>query len=93
MAQTTILAAGQTTATSSTVVVSGTPVTLSLFSAGNIPNECSFAISLLAPTGKQVLGYLVKNNPAYSIGSPGSYVVDRIITQVGGIDIGVFSET
>ena len=94
MAQTTILAAGVTDATSSAIVVpGGATVTVSLFSAAEIPLSCSMDIILSAPSGNQVVGQLTKYNPSVGIYAPGTYYVVRAGRDMSGVDVGAFIES
>jgi hypothetical protein len=94
MAQTTVLAAGTTDATSSAIVVlSGATVTVSLFSAATIPLSCTMTIILSAPSGNQVVGALTKYNPSVGIYAPGTYYVVRAGRDMSGVAVGAFIES
>ena len=94
MAQTTILAAGTTDATSSAITVaSGAAVTVSLFSAATIPLSCTMTIILSAPSGNQVVGALTKYEPTVGIYAPGTYFVVRAGRDMSGVSVGAFIES
>ena len=94
MAQTTILAAGTTDATSSAIVVpAGSNVTVSLFSAATIPLSCTMDIVLSTPSGNQVVGQLTKYDPSVGIYAPGTYYVVRAGRDMSGVAVGAFIES
>ena len=95
MAQTTILAAGQTTATSSAITVSaGSTVTVGLFSSTEIGNSTSLDIVQSTPgTVLDYVGALTKQQKSVAITSPGTYYVNRYVTKLDGVDVGVFTES
>lgn len=95
MTQTTILAAGQTTATSSAITVSpGTTVTVGLFSSAEIGRSTSLEIVQSTPgTVRDVVGYLTKQQKSVAITSPGTYYINRYVTQLDGVDVGAFTES
>lgn len=95
MAQTTILAAGQTTATSSAIVVpAGSTVTVGLFSSTEIGLATSLKIVQSTPgTINDTVGHLTKQQKSVAITSPGTYYVQRFVTQLDGVDVGVFTES
>lgn len=62
MAQTTILAAAQTTATSTDVVVpAGAVVTIGLFATGDVPPQARAAVYIDTPSGDQFVKFLQGN--------------------------------
>jgi len=91
MAQTTILAAGDTAADSTNVtVVSGASITLSLWSTGVIPQSTSMRIMMHTPTATVTqVGSLSYSNQTVSIYSPGVYYVERTARSNPGVDVGV----
>lgn len=99
MAQSTILAAAQTTATSSAVAVAvavaaGATVTVALFSSTEIGLATSLEIVQSTPgTLLDSVGFLTKARKSVAITSPGTYYVKRYITQLDGVDVGVFTES
>jgi hypothetical protein len=94
MAQTTVLAAGTTDATSSAIVVpAGATVTVSLFSAAEIPLSCTMDIILSAPSGDQIVGALTKYDPSVGIYAPGTFYVVRAGRNMSGVDVGAFIES
>jgi hypothetical protein len=94
MAQTTVLAAGTTDATSSAIVVpAGATVTVSLFSAAEIPLSCTMDIILSAPSGDQIVGALTKYDPSVGIYAPGTFYVVRAGRNMSGVNVGAFIES
>jgi len=91
MTQTTILAAADTAADSSSITVSsGASVTVSLFCASALPISTSMAIFLNTPSSSVVqVGSLSHSNPTVSLYSPGVYFVRRTATSNPGVNVGV----
>ena len=91
MAQTTVLAAGDTAANSSDItVVSGSSVTISLFSASVLPLSTSFPIYLKTPSASVIsVGSLSRDQTIVSIYSPGVYYVARTASSNPGVNVGV----
>jgi hypothetical protein len=91
MAQTTVLAAGDTAANSSDItVVSGSSVTISLFSASVLPLSTSYLIYLKTPSASVIsVGALNRDEPTVSIYSPGVYYVARTASSNPGVNVGV----
>jgi hypothetical protein len=91
MAQTTVLAAGDTAADSTDITVnSGSNVTISLFCSVNIPLSTSLDIYLKTPGGTVTqVGDLNASTPTVSIYSPGVYYVSRPATSNPGVNVGV----
>ena len=91
MAQTTVLAAGDTAANSSDItVVSGSSVTISLFSASVLPLSTSYLIYLKTPSSSVIsVGALSRDEPTVSIYSPGVYYVARTASSNPGVNVGV----
>jgi len=93
MAQSTILAAGTTVATSTDVIVGevGT-VTVGLFVAsGDIPAFCSFVVYDVTPGALVPIGSLNKQTPAMTLPYVGTFRVTR--NEAGGTSVGVYSES
>lgn len=95
MAQSTILAAGTTVATSSSVTIAaGSAVTVGIFVAsGNIPVDCSFLVNLATPGATIPLGSLGKMSPTMVIAGPGAVTVTRNSAGGAGTSVGVFADT
>ena len=91
MAQTTVLAAGDTAANYSDItVVSGSSVTISLFSASVLPLSTSYLIYLKTPSASVIsVGALSRDEPTVSIYSPGVYYVARTASSNPGVNVGV----
>lgn len=90
MAQSTVLAAGLTAATSSDIVVAaGATVTVGLFSAVKVPAYIRCAVHIDGPTGSQVIGALSGNNVTLTLSGPGTFFVTR---PAVGVSVGVFTE-
>lgn len=94
MAQTTILAAGDTAADSSDVsIASGARVTLSLFSADALPLSCFADIYIKQPGGTITrIGGLSQASPSMAVTSPGVYFVRRYATSNPGVNVGVAAD-
>lgn len=93
MAQTTVLAAAQTAAQSSDIVVSpGTTATVSLFASGKISSRVRCPIHLKGPTGSRVIGWLSGRNVSTVLSGPGTYFVTRPSITEFGLNVGVFTE-
>ena len=94
MAQSTILAAGQTRAFSSTVtIVAGTPQTIGIFSTDDLTPRIRLRVLFRTPGDDALVGILSIKNPVASLTSPGVYLVERPDVTDEGIDVGVFKET
>lgn len=93
MAQSTILAAGTTVATSSTVAVPpGGSVTLGLFVAsGDIPNNVSAIVRVTTPGAEVNIGSLSKQTPTFLV--PGPCTVQVLRQEAGGANVGVYAES
>lgn len=90
MAQTTVLSAGTTAATSTDIVVAaGSVVTVGLFSAVKVPASVRCPVHIDGPTGSQVIGALSGNNVTLTLSGPGTFFVTR---PVVGVSVGVFTE-
>lgn len=95
MTQATILAAAQTAATSSDVVVAaGSSVTVGMFTvSGVLPAFVGMSIMLDTPGGDLLVGVLDLARPAVVLDGPGTYRVVRGDITAQGVDVGVYSET
>ncbi len=93
MAQSTILAAGTTVTTSSTVAVPpGGSVTLGLFVAsGDIPNNVSAIVQVTTPGAAVNIGSLSKQTPTFLV--PGPCTVQVLRQEAGGASVGVYAES
>lgn len=93
MAQSTILAAAQTVATSSTVAVGpGGSVGLGLFVAsGDIPANVSAIVQVTTPGAVVNIGSLNKQNPYMVV--PGPCTVQVLRQEAGGASVGVYAES
>lgn len=94
MAQNTVLAAGTTAATSTdTVVAAGASVTVGIFpsTAGVLPSDVAFVVSVDTPGIDRVAGKLDQNNPVLVVSGPCTFRVRR--PAYTGHAFGVFTET
>lgn len=93
MAQTTVLAAAQTAAQSSDIVVAaGASVTVGLFAASDINMRVRCPIHIKGPTGSRVIGYLTGRDTSTVLSSPGTYFVTRPSITALGLNVGVFTD-
>lgn len=93
MAQATVLAAGQTLASSTSIVVAaGSAVTVGIFASSPIPNGVVLNVCIDTPGSDAVVTTLDRNNPAVALNGPGSYVVKRGNISAYGVNVGVFTE-
>lgn len=92
MAQSTILAAGTTEATSTDVVVAaGSVVTIGVFvAAGSLPESTSVEVFLDTPGADVFEAELSNERPAVQIAGPCTV---RAIRRATGANVGIFSET
>lgn len=92
MAQSTILAAAQTTATSTDVVVAaGGVATIGLFATGDVPPRARAAVYIDTPSGDQFVKFLQGSQPEV-ISGPGTFrVVRRASIARHGVDVGIYS--
>lgn len=92
MTQTTVLAAGNTEATSTDIVVAaGAQVTVGLFSAsGVLPYGVRFIVYQDTPGGDQFVARLEENARTTVLSGPGTYRVKR--PAYTGTAFGVFTE-
>lgn len=94
MAQATILAAAQTAAQSTDIVVpAGTQVTVSLFAASKINQRVRCPIHQKGPTGSRVIGYLNGRTVSTVLSGPGTFFVTRPAITEFGLNVGVFTES
>lgn len=93
MAQSTILAAGTSIATSTDVAVAaGSVVTIGLFvSSGDLPVSCSAIVLIDTPGADLRYAPLDKSNPLVVISGPCTARVTR--QEAGGTSVGVFAES
>lgn len=93
MAQTTILAAGTTAATSTDVAVAaGASVTVGIFtaSASGIPGNTGVTVYIDTPGNDVVAAELTGNKPTAVISGPGTF---RAVRGVVGTSLGVYTES
>lgn len=95
MAQNTVLAAAQTAATSSDIVVAaGSVVTVGLFStSGSIPPGFECTIDADTPGGSVYVGRLSHSCRNTVLSGPGTFRVRRPNISDVGVNIGVYTET
>lgn len=94
MTQTTVLAAAQTAAQSSDIVVApGATVTVALFAASKINAGVRCPIHLKGPTASRVIGYLSGNGTSSVLSGPGTFFVTRPAITSYGLNVGVFTES
>lgn len=95
MAQATVLATGNTAATSTDIVVAaGEAVTVGLFAASagaRVPTSLGFAIRQDTPGGDNVIDRLTQKNRATVLAGPGTYRIER--PAYTGPAFGVYTET
>lgn len=93
MAQTTILAAGSTAATSSDVpVAAGSVASIGIFSAAGIPRGVELAVMMDTPSLDAQIGKLTAEDPAIVLSGPGTFRVVRS-ALADSVSVGVYSET
>lgn len=98
MAQTTHLAAGQTAATSTDIVVAaGASVSVGLFTdrAGDaIPAALEIWLLIDTPgVDNRVIDLAKEPGNARAVSGPGTYRVSRPLLTAYGVNVGVFAET
>lgn len=94
MAQATVLAPGNTAATSTDIVVAaGASVTVGIFAliAGRLPGGVQFVVSQATPGADNTIARLDNNSSATVLAAPGTYRVHR--PAYTGHEFGVFTET
>lgn len=91
MAQTTILAANTTAATSSDVAVTaGSTISIGVFSAAMLPGGVCASLLMDTPSGDVVVHQFTRARPAVAVTGPGTY---RVVRPAGSVSLGAFSET
>lgn len=92
--QTTILAAGQTLATSSDLIVApGQTAKVGLFvAAGTVPLRATATVFEVTPGADVPIGQLDGGAPVFEIDNPGTYRVVRGGLSHLGVDVGVFAQ-
>lgn len=90
----TILALGQSAATSSDVVLmDGQSRTVALFrESGALPGSLSFDVQMDTPGADITVDVLTSAEPALVIAGPGTFRVARPDISGGAVDVGVFVE-
>ena len=94
MSQNTILAAGQTAATSSNVVVApGAVVTIGLFtSSGPVPSGVEIDVRMDTPGDDNFVAKLTQANQTTVISGPGTFRAYRRSIAAYGVNVGVYTE-
>jgi hypothetical protein len=93
MAQTTILAAGTSSATSSDVVVAGGDlVSVGLFSDSAIPPSIELYVRMDTPGGDNQVARLSSASQTTMLVGPGTYRVVRKDISAIGVSVGVYTE-
>jgi len=94
MAQTTILAANTTPATSSDVVVAaGGVATIGLFASGTIPSGVQVSVRIDSPGDDQPAAVLNLWNPVTVLAGPGTFRAVRPDISSYGVSVGVYTES
>lgn len=95
MTQTTVLAAAQTAATSSDVIVApGIPVTVGIFAdTGNIPAAVIVDLCIDTPGADNLVYKFTAQSPTVSISGAGTYRAYRRDISALGVNVGVYKET
>jgi hypothetical protein len=89
---TTQLAAGATTANSSNIIVTTSPVSVGLFrDAGELSDKAKAKVLMVTPGADLLIGTLNENNPVVVLTGPGTYKVARA-SNSDAENYGVFSE-
>lgn len=94
MAQTTILAAGQTAATSSDVTVAaGAMLTIGIFtSSGPVPSGVEIDVRIDTPGEDNFVAKLTQANQVTVINGPGTFRAYRRNIAAYGVNVGVYTE-
>lgn len=94
MAQSTILAAGQTAATSTDVVVAaGTFVSIGLFTtSGPVPSGVEIDVRADTPGQDNFVCKLTQANQLTALAGPGTFRAYRRNISAFGVDVGVYTE-
>lgn len=91
MAQSTILAAGMTAATSTDVILAaGATAAIGAFAAGALPKLLRLLVMMDTPDGDVQVGVLTDEDPVAMLTGPGTY---RVLRPAQVSAVGVFSET
>lgn len=91
MPQTTLLAAGNTTATSSNCVITTAAKLVGMFTAsGPIPSDIELTIVQATPGADIPIGKLTRDIPTVALTAPGTYRVIRPART--DVTVGVFQE-
>jgi len=94
MTQTTVLAAAQTAAVSSDIVVApGSQVSVSIFAAAGIPAGVRCSLLLKTPGKPERIAALTSINPTALVTGPGTFVVSRPLITSFGVNVGAFTES
>ena len=92
MAQATVLAAGTSAATSTTITVAAAAVRVSIFASGvgEIPPTATLTLQQIGPLSALTpIGTLSKSNPTIVLNAPGGFSVKRPAMSVA---VGVYTE-
>jgi hypothetical protein len=93
MAQSTILAAAQTAATSTDVTVAaGSVATIGIFAAGEIPDGVRLSVRQDTPSNDNFITHLHSKKRTVVVAGPGVFRVYRPNISAYGTNVGVFSE-
>ena len=93
MAQTTILAAAQTAATSTNVTVAaGSVATIGIFAAAAIPSLVEIDVRQVTPSGDNFVARLTHANQTMVLSGPGTFRAYRRNISAGGVNVGVFAD-
>lgn len=94
MAQSTILAAGQTAATSTEIVIAaGDTAIVGIFASADIPNGVALSLHIKTPGRNGFVRKLTNDFHHTQIPGPASYYVNRPAITEHGVDVGVFLNT
>ena len=93
MAQTTILAAGQSAATSTDVTVAaGSNATVGIFATGEIPAGVQISVRIDTPGDDAPVAVLNNITPNHVLSGPGVFRVYRPDISSYGVNVGVHSD-
>ena len=91
MAQTTILAAGTSAATSTDVTIAaGAQKTVGVFATGGIPPSIELFVRMATPGGDNQVARLSSANQTTMLVGPGTYRVARKDISATGVAVGVY---
>jgi len=94
MTQTTLLAAAQTAATSSDLVVAaGSTAAVGIFATGNVPPGVIIDLCIDSPGSDNLVAKLTAQNSVVVINAPGTYRAYRRDISAYAVNVGVYSET